>query len=291
VNDVATAAVSRRDARALTIDIYPPTAVSLRAAVILLHGGAWKFGQRADMADYARALASHGFTAIAAEYRLTGEAIWPAQILDVFDVLDWTARHAEALGLDANKIALLGLSAGGHLALLAAAGQTRGVFARERSESARVGAVVSAFAPPELRLAPPGAAPNPVSALLGPGATDAMARAASPTTYVSSLPATFLLGGMKDDLIPPSATLALFAALEAHGVPADLHLYHGHAHEFIRLPSMLSPVMAQVALFLKRAMVDPEGYGEESRALNPFARPGPPPALAAAPAPASAPAA
>jgi acetyl esterase/lipase len=239
------------------------------------------------MADYAHSLASHGFTAIAAEYRLSGEAVWPAQLFDVLDVLDWTAQHASALGVDASKIALLGLSAGGHLALMAAAAETRAVFASGRTgpgqlRLGRAAAVVSAFAPTELRLPPPGAGPNPLSALLGPDATERTARAASPIAYVSSLPPTFLLCGMEDRMTPHSATLALFADLQAHGVAADLHLYHGHTHEFIRLPSMLAPVMAEVALFLRRAMVDPERYAEENQTLNPFAKPGFPPMPAAA---------
>jgi hypothetical protein len=84
-------------------------------------------------------------------------------------------------------------------------------------------------------------------------------------------------------MVPHHAQLALFNALEAAGVPSDLRLYHGHTHEFTRLPSMLGPVMADVALFLKRAMVDPEHYAQENERLNPFAKPGFPPLPSAEP--------
>jgi dipeptidyl aminopeptidase/acylaminoacyl peptidase len=105
-----------------------------------------------------------------------------------------------------------------------------------------------------------------------------MARAASPLTYVSpAFPPTLLLSGTKDAMVPHQAQLALFAALDGAGVSADLRLYHGHTHEFTRLPSMLGPVMADVALFLKRAMVDPQHYALENETLNPFAKPGFPP--------------
>ena len=108
--------------RALAADLFRPAAASsLRTAVILLHGGAWRFGSRADMVPYASALARLGFTALAAEYRLLGEAAYPAQLDDVRSVIAWAQAHAAELGIDPGKIALEGFSAGGHLALLAAA--------------------------------------------------------------------------------------------------------------------------------------------------------------------------
>jgi dipeptidyl aminopeptidase/acylaminoacyl peptidase len=85
---------------------------------------------------------------------------------------------------------------------------------------------------------------------------------------------------MEDFLVPPAATLELFHALVAAKAEVDLHLYHGHLHEFALLPSMLEPVQAEVALFLKRAIVDPASARDENQKLNPFARPGwpgPPP--------------
>jgi hypothetical protein len=54
-------------------------------------------------------------------------------------------------------------------------------------------------------------------------------------------------------------------------VPVEIHLYQGQSHEFTALPSMLAPVHAQIALFLKRTMVDPASYERENCELNPFA--------------------
>jgi acetyl esterase/lipase len=262
--------------RALYADVYLPDALqSQRAAVILLHGGAWRFGSRADMAPYAKILSGLGFLAIAAEYRLLGEAAYPAQLEDVRDVIAWTRLHAGELGIDADKIAVEGFSAGGHLALIAA-----GTAASERPDSA-VAAVVSFFAPPRLDAPTPPGVPSLAVGLLGPQASAAAIAAASPLQRIGAgFPPTFLLGGMADFLVPPAATLELFHALVAAHTEVDLHLYHGHLHEFALLPSMLVPVQAEVALFLKRAVVDPAGHREENRKLNPFARPGwpgPPP--------------
>jgi acetyl esterase/lipase len=231
------------------------------------------------MAPQARALADDGFTCVTAEYRLSGEAQWPAQLQDVLDVVAWAKREAESLGVSPDKIALLGGSAGGHLALMAAP---------------HVAAVVAVCAPPELRLPPAEAGPNPsaeagpnpIAALLGSASSEAAAREASPLTHVSeAFPPTCLIGGGCDTLVPPAAVLTLFAELEAAGVPVDLHIYHGQAHAFDLLPSMIGPVQAEITLFLKRAMVDPTRYARESETLNPFARPGPAPLPIPAPLP------
>jgi acetyl esterase/lipase len=258
-------AVTTGTARPLAVDIYEPETAHNGVTVILLHGGGWRFGHRADMAPFAEALAAYGFTAIAAEYRLLGEAPWPAQLDDVLAVARWAASRSGAPDRSGKGIVLQGFSAGGHLALLAAAALPN------------VAAVVACFAPPSLAPDPAAPGPGPAAMLLGPGASEAAVAEASPITHIGpSFPPVFLLSGVEDPLVPPAATLALFTTLRAHGVPAELHLYSGHTHEFARLPSMLAPVQAEVALFLNRNVVDPGRYVRENLELNMFARGGPP---------------
>jgi acetyl esterase/lipase len=262
----STVAVPVTSTRDLGLDIYYPGTPSHGVAVVVLHGGAWRFGSRDDVACFAEVLAGHGFTAIAAEYRLLGEAAWPAQIDDVTAVIEWVAENATTLGVRGDAIVVEGFSAGGHLALLAGA------------RVPAVAAVVAFFAPPSLHK--PADAPGPDSAamLLGPGADPVAATAASPIAHVTpSYPPCFLLSGTADFLVPPQATWALFETLRAHGVPAELHIYSGHTHEFARLPSMLAPAQAEVALFLNRHIVDPTRYAQENLELNIFAQPGGPP--------------
>ncbi len=226
---------------------------------------------------YARILRERGFLAIAAEYRLIDEAPWPAQIIDVKDTIRWVRRNADWLRIDPEKIALQGFSAGGHLALLAAATGGKQIFGEHAEDSAAVGAVVSLFAPPDLTRGAFPVRPPPVANLLGDSDED-VARAASPLHHIGpGFPPTFLLNGMADPLMPYQVTLRLFDALTANGTKVDLHLYHGHTHEFSALPSMLEPVQAEVALFLDRAMTDPEFYQRENLKLNMFARAGGPP--------------
>jgi len=87
----------------------------------VLHGGGWSRGSKDMLAPHATALAEQGFVAIASEYRLTGEARFPAQIHDTKRAIRWVRSQAGELGFDPDKLCLEGHSAGAHLALLAAA--------------------------------------------------------------------------------------------------------------------------------------------------------------------------
>jgi acetyl esterase/lipase len=270
--------VQRETERDLGIDIFWPDSEEKRTAVILLHGGGWAMGHRSDMHRYARILRARGFLAIAAEYRLTGEAPWPAQILDVKDVIRWVRTNAAWLRVDPDKVALQGFSAGGHLALLAAGTADETSFGAEAPHpegSAAVAAVVSLFGPPLLTKEVFPVRPPPLVGLFGPEGNEDLAREASPLLHVSAgFPPVFLLNGMEDPLTPYAITLRLFEALVAAGNLADLHFYHGHTHEFAALPSMLEPVQNEVALFLDRSVVNPAFYADENLRLNMFARPG-----------------
>jgi acetyl esterase/lipase len=268
--------LERHSGRALELDVFAPEAPSLETCVILLHGGAWRFGHRHDVHPYARELAKLGFTAIAAEYRLVGEAPWPAQIQDVKDAVVWARGQARSLGFAPEKIAVQGFSAGGHLALLAAgtAGRTPN---GEATAGEAFGAAVALFAPSELVLPPIDAPFDPVRGLLGPGATAEWAAAASPLTHVGErFPPTCLLHGTADRLLPHRSSLTMFSALEEAGASVELHLFQGHGHEFAALPSMLEETQRLIALFLRRTLSDPAFYAAENLKLNPFAPGGAP---------------
>jgi acetyl esterase/lipase len=267
--------VTRRNGRDLNLDIFPNEGDSTHTAVILLHGGGWSRGGRADVHPYAQELAKAGFVAIAAEYRLLGEAPWPAQILDVKDIIRWVRTNFSQLGIGSDKIVAEGFSAGGHLSLLAAGTADRDIFGDISAEgvSCSLDGVVSFFAPVDLSLRAMPKRPPPTVALLGKEGNEDVAIAASPITYVNAaFPPAFLLNGLADAFMPFQQTVQMFQALADLGRKVDLHIYHDHTHEFARLPSMLSAVQAEVALFLRRAVVDPEKYRTENLELNSFAR-------------------
>ena len=252
--------------RSLMLDVYSPRERTTSTVVILIHGGGWREGSRKDMAPYATALVQLGFVAIAAEYRLLGEAPWPAQIEDIKDVVRWVRVHAETLGIDPQKIALQGFSAGGQLALLAAG--------TARNSLDAVAAVISLFAPTDLSARGAPGFPSPAEALFGGNATEEEISAASPVANVAeNFPPVFLLHGSDDPLVPLKSTLEFFDLLLQNGVEADLHVLHGQTHEFAALPSLLAPTQSEVALFLRRTVVEPQRFRDENLALNMFASP------------------
>jgi acetyl esterase/lipase len=262
-----------RNGQDLKIDAFPP-AGNAKAAVIILHGGGWRVGTKDWMGEVATALASHGLLALPTQYRLLGEAPWPAQIADVKSAIRWVRRNADKLGVAADKIAIEGFSAGGHLALLAAGVAKEAAFDAEGdSGDASVGAAIAFFPPIEFQ--PGSRTPGITDAtrLLGDGASADAARLASPIHHVrADYPPTCLFHGTSDHVVPHSTSQRMFDALTAAGVAADLNLFAGHTHEFCALPSMLPQVQATAALFIQRQLVDPEYYRNENLTLNNFAR-------------------
>src|SRR5262249_30074504 len=113
----------------LHCDIYrPSTDKEKRMALIHLHGGGFARGSKDGLADRIKPLTARGYVSIAAHYRLSGVAKWPAQIEDVKACIRWTRANAEKLRIDPAKIAIAGYSAGGHLALFSAGTQNRKEF-------------------------------------------------------------------------------------------------------------------------------------------------------------------
>jgi acetyl esterase/lipase len=103
----------------LRLDLYQPLgATEPLPLVIFIHGGGWSGGTKNNPGG--KFLLDHGFALASIEYRLSGQAIWPAQIHDVKGAVRWLRAHAAALGLDPDRFGAFGTSAGGHLAAFAA---------------------------------------------------------------------------------------------------------------------------------------------------------------------------
>lgn len=263
--------------RDLKLDVYHPHGQTHnRTAVLLLHGGGWRMGDKSMMALFGSELARLGFLGVAPEYRLLGESPWPAQLEDIKAAIRWTRENADSLDIHPGRIAVQGFSAGAHLALMAAGTPDVAAFKGKGGndgESDRVAAVVAFFPPIEFTTGTITPGESQAEVLLGESASEEDARQASPVSYVSeAYPPTFLLHGTADKMVSCITSLRMFEALHDKGVTVELHLYPLHTHEFVRLPSMLTPVMSEIDLFLKRTVIDPEKYAEENWELNMFAR-------------------
>lgn len=105
--------------RKMHLDLFSPVKKNkIYPAVILIHGGGWRSGNKKMEVPMAQFLASHGFIAVTVEYRLSPEALYPAALVDISSAIKWLRANSHKYKVDTNKIALYGVSAGGQLAAL-----------------------------------------------------------------------------------------------------------------------------------------------------------------------------
>ena len=104
--------------RKLHLDGYYNTYNKRNPAVVILHGGGWKSGNKSQMETFAIELASKGYSCFTIEFRLSPEAIYPAAIFDVKSAIQYLRKNARKFNIDATKIAVLGCSSGGQMAAL-----------------------------------------------------------------------------------------------------------------------------------------------------------------------------
>jgi len=104
--------------RNLHLDLFYPAQddYSPHPAIILIHGGGWRSGDKTMLHPIAIRLAENGYTAVSVEYRLSPEKKYPAAIYDLKTAVKWLKENSEKYNIDTNKIAVLGCSAGGTLA-------------------------------------------------------------------------------------------------------------------------------------------------------------------------------
>ncbi len=240
----------------LALDIYRPRDREPRPIVMQIYGGAWRSGEPGDDAMAARRLASIGYLVVAIDYRHAPAWRWPAQIEDVDAAIDWVIAHAQRYGGDPARIALVGRSAGGQLALTAA----------YRQRGRRIAGVVSYYGPTDLAdgwRTPPRPDPLPVrpvlEAYLGgtPDTAAAGYRDASPIAYVSAdVPPTLLLYGARDHIVEARFGRDLHRRLQAAGAQSLLLEIPWAEHAFDALPWGLSGQLSQyyVERFLASAL-------------------------------------
>lgn len=221
----------------LTMDYYPPKGPGPHPIAIIIHGGGFvggtsKNNSEAYCADF---LAPAGYAVFSINYRLAPRHPYPAMIEDVQRAIRYIRYHAKKWDGDADRIALVGGSAGGYLSNMAGilnAGGIKGAKDRVDRQSARVQAVVTLFGPSDFRGQP--VRPN-LRALLGPliektGEAAALAEA-SPVMHITrELPPFLLIHGDKDTSVPLIQSTHLQAALKAADVPCDLIIIPNGPH-------------------------------------------------------------
>jgi acetyl esterase/lipase len=232
--------------RPLELDLYLPREDGPVPVIVHVHGGGWRRGSRRHPlpvlgADFYDRLAAQGFAVAAIDYRLSGEARFPAPLDDVRTAIGWVGEHAAGYGLDTGRVYLWGDSAGGHLALLAAL--TGATAPGSGVPGSGVRGVVAWFPVTDLAglpsdVADAGGVPDPgpesrEALLLGAPAASVpdLAREASPVSHASAAaPPVLLMHGAADDLVPPAQSIRLAEALHAAGSAVELELIPGATH-------------------------------------------------------------
>lgn len=241
-NKRADVVFAERDSGPLLMDVVlPDRPTGSDPAIVWLHGGGWYTGDRTLAPDLHRYFASRGFVMAGIEYRLSGEAVFPAQLFDVRSAVRHLRTHAAEYGIDASAIGLWGSSAGGHLAALAG---VSGHIDRLPGEPVEAGdcavqAVVDGYGPVDFTIAArqalPGSAVAPEDRLLGgpAGELTELADRANPAKQAGPGAPPFLIAhGDADVLVPSANSVLLHETLEAHGNDSTLYLIDGYAHGF-----------------------------------------------------------
>jgi acetyl esterase/lipase len=232
-------------AHPLLLDILRPKQPAAKSlpAIVFIHGGGWSGGNKESALGRILPFAASGeYFCASVEYRLSGEAAWPAQIHDCKAAIRWLKANAAKYNVDPEKIGVWGGSAGGHLVCML--GLTGNIQELEGTSgtpgpSSRVACVVDFCGPSDfLAIAKVKAnaghqAYGPVARLLGGPVEEKsdLARQASPITYVSNNAPPFLIvHGTADPVVPLAQAESLYAALKKAGARATLVKMEGGGH-------------------------------------------------------------
>jgi len=230
-------------AETLLCDLYLPAASEDAPPVaLLIHGGAWRSGDKWTISRYGEGLAERGIAAVVINYRLAPEHPFPAQIDDVRTAMIWTVEQAPKYGWDPSRIGMFGYSAGAHMACLigtladepAATQHTTSDWPADDSRWSRlpqVTAIVAGGAPCDFRSLPLG---NTVLAYFLGGS-----RAQQPQAYAAASPSqhasagdvpTLFVHGKSDLIVPYQSSRGLFELQRQQGVRSEYLAIAGQGH-------------------------------------------------------------
>jgi acetyl esterase/lipase len=238
-----------------TLDLYFPFGKGPFPLVFWIHGGGWHSGGKLESGmQLALKFVPKGFALASVNYRLSGDAAFPAQIEDCNAALAFLRKHAHTYRIDSQRIGVFGHSAGAHLAALMACTGNGKRFATDLETSLRVQAAVVWAVPADLdreRGKWPmtsmmfNAEDAPLWRLFPSKRYDGeFARMASPASYVhADIPPIAMVHGQKDELVPLAQALAFAASLKKAGVHLQLRVDPERGHDVMNDQSIREAVI------------------------------------------------
>lgn len=225
------------------LDLYLPIPVpgNPMPLIVYLHGGGWLKGSKADGRSFAFRMVAKGYAVACVNYRLSSDELFPAQLEDCKAAIRWLRGVAPRYRLDRDHVGVVGVSAGGYLAVLVGATRSTQLFdlGENLEHSSSVLAVVDFFGPVDLvqlhehSVAAQTPQADEISRLLGgdPHIQKLQARKSNPAGYLEgNAPAFLLVHGTNDTLVPPAQSRLLYDALARQKIPVHLHLIKGAGH-------------------------------------------------------------
>jgi len=230
------------DGHELKLDLYMPAEAVNPPLLIYVHGGAWRGGSKERVLT--TAFVEDGYAMASVEFRLSGDAMFPAQIHDIKAAIRFLRGTAQSYGYEATRIGIMGSSSGGHLVELVGVTngheELEGVVGDYLDQSSDVQAIVSYFGASNLTTILKQSTPHGLSVrvpaldlLLGGQPEDnvELARLASPVFHVNaSDPPLLMLHGDQDPQMPINQSHELHNAYKEYDLQVQFEVVHGAAH-------------------------------------------------------------
>jgi acetyl esterase/lipase len=251
------------------LDVYlPPHATKSLPLVVWIHGGAWmlndKYADMSYMRETVKGFIDSGYALASIDYRYSTTAKFPAQIQDCNQAIQFLYDNAAKFHIDKNRIALIGFSAGGHLASLLGLSNNNNIpsfFHDGKKPAFKVRTVLDFYGPADLVSFSMGTDTSEnnnrssISLLLGAMGLHRpdLAKTASPVTYIDKNdPPFFIVQGEKDQSVPWTQSQLLYSWLQLAGVPATITIVSGAPHygPMFDVPEIREKLFAQLRKYL-----------------------------------------
>jgi pectinesterase len=243
--------------RDLHLDVFQPAKEGRYPALVMVHGGGWRSGNKSMEHPMAQYTAARGYVTVPVEYRLSPEALYPNAMYDIKAAIRWIKANAEKYSIDTSRIAIEGESAGGHLATLVGMTNNQPLFEGVEgitSTSSTVHAVVDIdgvvnfLAPRSLNLAG-------YPEWLGGSFTEKPAtwKEASPAYWVGkqSVPTVFIISAQ------PKYTAGMYDMIDLlneNGLYSEIHKIPGSPHSFWLFEPWFATTANYMVTFLNKVL-------------------------------------